>query len=460
MAFLATPKVLEKLITAQNPPSVSKFGTPVRGQTYVGPNGVAGLIGRPEPVAPQQPGTGTATLGAPREAYADDYDKRIHDLEQQQTLDLQVFDQQNMAALTQLGQDVAALKQQLANAQQLAATGAREWGQDAPNPDAIAQQLAAKEAEIAQRTQARQALLDKQKSTVVLARNTADALRSHAARQNAIDNTNRTLAEKYNSQVDPYNAGVDAYGRYLNDQATWQKDADQQQADIDAGKYRVDPFSYLHGQHSLPEIEELRKQINAGNMRPNMGVPALRAAPTVVQRPGEAPTRPDLQADDPDVQMSSEIANILGYKAPTKNSVTLKEAKPVAEAPQPVVTQPKPANPEAPAKPLVNPNTVNQAGGNPPPPSKPATQQTTQSSPLTTQQTSAQSQTAPAPAQPVNVSTSLPQQTAGSVAGQAPAASSNNSEGTKPQATPDALANPAPFKDPDKTDDKDKKWEL
>lgn len=303
----------------------------------------------------------------------------------------------------------------------------------------------------------RDALTKQQKEYYDRVAATVQALREHAVQQKAIDAENARRAAAYQSQVDPYNQGVGAYDKYVSDQTAWQKDADQLNADIAAGKYAVDPFAFLHGQHSVPEIEELRKQINAGNMRPNMGVPTLRAAPTAVTRPGEAPTAPQLKDNAPDVHVDDDVAKTLGYHATAPKPITLAQVTktPVSEAPQPT-TPVKAANPEAKAKPLTNPGTVDQSVQQPP---KVATQQTAQSSPLTTQSTS-QTQNAPTPAAPVNPSASLPPQTAGSVAGQAPANSSDNSEGSKPQATPNALANPAPFKDPDKDEDKDKKWEL
>jgi hypothetical protein len=97
-----------------------------------------------------------------------------------------------------------------------------------------------------------------------------------------LDSQNATAKDKYGQQLADYDDSVKSYQDYQKQKTDYDQAAAQREADIAAGKYNVDPYRFIHQGASLPEILELRKQLNSGVAKPLMRVPTAPTAPTAV----------------------------------------------------------------------------------------------------------------------------------------------------------------------------------
>lgn len=271
----------------------------------------------------------------------------------------------------------------------------------------------------------------------------ATTLRDNGKKQAEYDTVYKTARSAYDNAVTQHDKDLAAYQMYVAQKGQYAQDSANRQADIDAGRYAVNPYQFMAQGAGINEINALRDQVNAGNLRPNMRVPDAEVAPTEVKDPGAfASDKPVHQKVDAP-KLSDSTKTILGYKDPA--AVADDAPLPVASTAEvdtssvkPGYTSPEDKNaPKADTTPRDSSGNVvvNQPTGAATLQATPTTANTaTQSTPQT--QTAAQAAT-PAPA--------LAPQASGSVAGQG---TSTGQQATQPGPKPEDK--PAPFT-PDET---------
>lgn len=278
------------------------------------------------------------------------------------------------------------------------------------------------------------------------------------------DASNLANKSAYEQKIKAFEEAAKGYQGYLGEKAAYEQAAAQREADLAAGKYDVDPYGFIERGASLPEILELRKQLNEGKKRPTMRVPVAPTAPKEVRDPGMRPEEAAYIEQATLKPIADDIGKLLGYKAPEPAKSPIKNAQKFdtkTPPPDPVVqaTTPPPAAPVVEAKPVDAPKPVTPEPTKPIEEAKPVAQQ-----PMTTQMTSDQStQTNQQPivtpqpkVEPINKATSLAQQTEGTVSGQG----SSSTTKKEPAATPQNLVKPKPFTPADKLEEEDNLWEI
>jgi hypothetical protein len=280
---------------------------------------------------------------------------------------------------------------------------------------------------------------------------TAQTLRDNSKQQGQYDKDYATARTAYDNAVTQHDKDLAAFQMYTAKKGMYDQDSANRQADIDAGRYAVNPYQFLAQGASLDEINKLRDQVNAGNLRPNMRVPDAEVAPDEVKDPGQfdtstAPTHQQVAAPT----VTAPVAQILGYKAP---------APPKADDPLPVAStaatdtssvQPGYTSPTDKNAPKTD-DKPKDASGNPVinQPAQPqgaATLQTTSTTANTSTQSTPQTQTA---AQAATPAPALAPQASGAVGGQSNSTGQNK---TTPSATP-VEDKPAPFTPDEKKKD-------
>jgi hypothetical protein len=280
---------------------------------------------------------------------------------------------------------------------------------------------------------------------------TAQTLRDNSKQQSQYDKDYATARTAYDNAVTQHDKDLAAFQMYTAKKGMYDQDSANRQADIDAGRYAVNPYQFLAQGASLDEINKLRDQVNAGNLRPNMRVPDAEVAPDEVKDPGQfdtstAPTHQQVAAPT----VTAPVAQILGYKAP---------APPKADDPLPVAStaatdtssvQPGYTSPTDKNAPKTD-DKPKDASGNPVinQPAQPqgaATLQTTSTTANTSTQSTPQTQTA---AQAATPAPALAPQASGAVGGQSNSTGQNK---TTPSATP-VEDKPAPFTPDEKKKD-------
>jgi hypothetical protein len=190
----------------------------------------------------------------------------------------------------------------------------------------------------------------------------------------------------------------------------------------------------------INEIDELRKQVNAGNLRPNMRVPDAEVAPTEVKDPGEFKTAEPVHEHVEAPKFSTEVSGILGYKDPTPAPADA----PVAKASTaPIDTSSVKSEYVSPADKNKKPEPEKDANGNPI--AGAGTLQQTSTTANTSTQSTPQTQTA---AQAATPAPALAPQPTGSTGGQTNATGQDK---TAPVTPPPAEEKPAPFTPDEKT---------
>lgn len=269
----------------------------------------------------------------------------------------------------------------------------------------------------------------------------ADTLTKNAAKQKGFDTAYAKASDEYKNAVTQYDKDRAARKMYEAKKAMYDQDAANRDADIKTGKYAVNPYQFLAQGAQLNEIEELRNKVNAGNLRPDMRVPAELVAPEEVKDPGEFKTGAPVHERVADPTVDADTAQILGYQKPP-------EAK--QDAPAPTVSTAD-----------VDTSSVTSGYKAPTPEDKLKGTGETQTAPVaqptgasTLQQTSSTStqpsQQAPA-AQAATPAPALPEQPTGSVAGQT-GTSGQQPEQEKP---PEEDAKPKPFAADNADEDED-----
>lgn len=270
--------------------------------------------------------------------------------------------------------------------------------------------------------------------------NAAITLRDNAKKQGEFDTAYKTARTAYDNAVTQHDKDLAAYQMYVAQKGRYDQDTANRQADIDAGRYAVNPYQFMAQGANINEINALRDQVNAGNLRPNMRVPDAEVAPTEVKDPGtfDASTAPVHQRVEAP-KFSTEVNTILGYKDP---------APVAADAPLPKAstaqTDTSSVKPEyvSPADKAKKPDPEKDASGNPVPAPAPAptnTLQQTSTTANTATQSTPQTQTA---AQAATPAPAIAPQASGSVGGQGNSTGQNKTDQT---VTPPAQDKPAPF---------------
>jgi hypothetical protein len=266
---------------------------------------------------------------------------------------------------------------------------------------------------------------------------TVSNLAANVDEQKRLDREYEEARAAYNNAVTQHDKDYAAFKMWEAKKAMYDQDSKDRQADIDAGRYAVNPYQFMAQGAGINEIDELRKQVNAGNLRPNMRVPDALVAPEEVKDPGQfqgaAPTRQYVEAP----KIDEDVATLIGYTKPNQTTVSTEIAKPSSE---PVDTSSVTSGYESPAEKEEKPKPETDASGNPvvaqPTGAQPTgagtLQQTSNATTSPTQQTATQAAT-PAPA--------LPAQPTGSVAGQG----SNTGQTPETQTPPKTEEKPAPF---------------
>jgi len=257
----------------------------------------------------------------------------------------------------------------------------------------------------------------------------AIGIRDSTKKQSEYDTAYEKARQAYDNAVTQHDKDRAAYDMYKAQKDRYDQDSADRQADINAGRYAVNPYQFLAQGAGINEIDELRKQVNAGNLRPNMRVPDAFVAPKEVKDPGDFKTAAPVRERVKGPEGSDDVKKILGYTDPEP---------PKADAPlRQVSTEETDVSSvkdgyQSPAEKKQKPEPEKDASGNPVIQGAGTLQQTAGATPAPTQQTAAQAAT-PAPA--------LPAQPTGSVGGQA---SSTGQEAVAPeQVKPEEK--PAPF---------------
>jgi hypothetical protein len=259
--------------------------------------------------------------------------------------------------------------------------------------------------------------------------------------------------DKYNAAVTQHDKDRAAYDMYKAQKAVYDQDSLNREADIKAGRYAVNPYQFLAQGADLNEIEELRKQVNAGNLRPNMRVPGAAVAPTEVKDPGEfQEAAPEHKRSGGPTDFDPEAAALIGYTGPKTfedddkplNTVSTAETdvSGVTSGYQSPSDKEKEPEPETDAS--GNPVVAQTPAQNLPPTTNNLQATSTGAQAAPTQQTATQAAT-PAP--------KLPPQESGAVAGQ------GNNTGQAPvadPAQPPKEQKPKPFSEDNKEQDEDK----
>jgi hypothetical protein len=278
--------------------------------------------------------------------------------------------------------------------------------------------------------------------------NAAITLRDNEKKQGEFDAAYKTARSAYENAVTQHDKDLAAYQMYVAQKAQYDQDSANRTADIDAGRYAVNPYQFMAQGAGINEIEKLREQVNAGNLRPNMRVPDAEVAPTEVVDPGTfqgaAPLHQKVEAP----KFSESTNTILGYKppAPVADDAPL----PVASTAQTDTSSVKPGytSPEDKNAPKTDTAPKDSSGNvivNQP--TGAATLQETSTTANTATQSTPQTQTA---AQAATPAPALAPQASGSVGGQGN--STGQDKTTQPEPKPEDK--PAPF-----TPDEDKKEE-
>jgi hypothetical protein len=288
------------------------------------------------------------------------------------------------------------------------------------------------------------------------ATNLAITLRDNTKKQGEFDKAYNAARSEYENAVTQHDKDYAAFKMYQAKKAMYDQDTANRQADINAGRYAVNPYQFMAQGADLNEINALREQVNAGNLRPNMRVPDAEVAPDEVKDPGNfagtAPVHQYVEAPKPENQAA---AGILGWTAPEP---------PKADAPLPqastadVDTSSVHSDYVSPADKAKPPETEKDASGNPvikpgsaaanPPPGPSNTlQQTATGSQAQPNQQTAQQAATPAPA--------LPAQPTGSTGGQT--ANTGQTQTNTPTA-PTQPEKPKPFTEDVQKEDPDHVW--
>jgi len=288
-----------------------------------------------------------------------------------------------------------------------------------------------------------------------VALSTAEKLRAQARDQAKADADYKTASSMYDNAVTQHDKDYAAFKMYQAKKAMYDQDTANRQADIDAGRYAVNPYQFMAQGANLNEINALREQVNAGNLRPNMRVPDAEVAPTEVKDPGEfARDKPQhVRVAAPEVD--DDIATILGYEKPGTQNVdpTLKTANtgPIdtSSVHSDYVSPADKAKPPEPEKdangnPVIKPGS---AAANPPPGPSNTLQQTATGSQAQPNQQTAQQAATPAPA--------MPAQPTGSTGGQT---ANTGQEQTNTPTAPTQPEKPKPFTEDVQKEDPDHVW--
>jgi hypothetical protein len=273
----------------------------------------------------------------------------------------------------------------------------------------------------------------------------ATTLRDNTKKQTENDAAYARAREAYESAVTQHDKDRAAYDMYKAQKGQYDQDSLNRQADIDAGRYAVNPYAFMAQGAKLNEIEELRKQVNGGNLRPNMRVPDELVAPTEVKDPGEWKTGEPVHERVQGPQGYNLAAgDILGYKAPTEKPaddpalahVSTEKTDTTSVAPGYTAPADKAKKPEPEKDPSGNPVV---------PPTTNNLQATAATAPAAPTQQTAEQAATPAP--------KLPEQPSGTVGGQG---ASTGQAPVEDPAQPPKEEKPKPFSEDNKEQDEDK----
>jgi hypothetical protein len=268
----------------------------------------------------------------------------------------------------------------------------------------------------------------------------AITLRDNTKKQSEFDAAYKTARAAYDNAVTQHDKDYAAFKMYQAKKGIYDQDSANRQADIDAGRYAVNPYQFMAQGAGINEIDELRKQVNAGNLRPNMRVPDAEVAPTEVKDPGEFKTAEPVHEHVEAPKFSTEVSGILGYKDPTPAPADA----PVAKASTaPIDTSSVKSEYVSPADKNKKPEPEKDANGNPI--AGAGTLQQTSTTANTSTQSTPQTQTA---AQAATPAPALAPQPTGSTGGQTNATGQDK---TAPVTPPPAEEKPAPFTPDEKT---------
>jgi len=129
---------------------------------------------------------------------------------------------------------------------------------------------------------------------------------------------NSIAEQNYAKDVENYQRIAGDWQKYADADAQWKAQKAQLDADIAAGKFRVQNAwkAILSGKLTPAQVDELMKQLEAGEVNPNLGVPQLPPAPVPPQEPmPKEPPAPPALADLPPLQIDPSAANALGIDA-------------------------------------------------------------------------------------------------------------------------------------------------
>jgi len=272
----------------------------------------------------------------------------------------------------------------------------------------------------------------------------AQTLRDNAVKQSQFDVAYKQAKSDYDNAVTQHDKDYAAFKMWEAKKAMYDQDSANRQADIDAGRYAVNPYQFMAQGANLNEINALREQVNAGNLRPNMRVPDAQIAPEEVKDPGAFARDKPIHEQVKGPTVDADIATILGYtepepraedpalKAPSTEKVDTSSVTSGYTSP---ADKDKPKEPEkdSSGNPVIPPGTNNQPTGA-------GTLQETSSTAGAAQTTQQTSQQAPA-AVAATPAPALPAQPTGAVAGQ------GNTTGQDPTQKPEQppQEKPAPF---------------
>lgn len=273
----------------------------------------------------------------------------------------------------------------------------------------------------------------------------ATAINEYNSARNAADAAYEEARKKYEAAVTQHDKDRAKYEMYLAQKKQYEADSAQRQADIDAGRYAVNPYLFMAQGANLNEIEELRKQMNEGNLRPNMRVPHEFVAPEEVKDPGEFNMAMPEREVVAGPEIDSDVAEFYDYQLPeqeeaaplpTVSTEKTDTSSVTSNYTSPETTPDKPTEEEKKVKPQ-------QA----PPPTTNTLQQTSSQSAQPTQATPQ----SPPQQQPsvaaTNPDTTLPEQESGTVSGQ------QSQGGQQPQAQPEPEGEAKVFKPGEEEDE-------
>lgn len=287
----------------------------------------------------------------------------------------------------------------------------------------------------------------------------ADQLRQNSTQQQGFDAAYADASTRFANAVTQHDKDQAAYDMYVAKKNMYDQDSANRKADIDAGRYAVNPYQFMAQGATLGEIEDLRSQVNSGNLRPNMRVAPELVAPEEVKAPEGFKDTAPVHERVKDPTPSAEAAGILGWKAPDPKAAPPADPAAPTTSTTPtdtssVTSQYKAPTPEdkvkgtgeaaAPAAPANNSSNEPQGA---------STLQATssESGAANTTQTSAAQAPAAVAAAPAPA---LPAQPTGAVAGQA---NTTGQAPTEPTAPP-VEEKPKPFAEDDGTKKEDHVW--